>query len=118
MYNYNLGLYFQSIVKEYSNECAIKSDHLDVTYFDLNKKANQIANFLISKSVQRGDVIAIEGKKEVENYALILACLKIGAIYSAYDPDSPTERLKKIFERCLPKYIVASKQFENADTII
>ena len=44
----------------------------------------------------------------------MLACLKIGAVYSNIDPNSPIERLKRMLEICKPKYLFTYKSdFKN-----
>jgi non-ribosomal peptide synthetase component F len=55
-----------------------------------------------------GDVVCLSGIKSVHTFALILACLKTGVIYSVFDPDSPFERLRKIFLTCRPRLVVAN----------
>ena len=49
---------------------------------------------------------------------MILACLKLGLIYSFYDPKSPDKRLKKIFSKCKPKFLLAETipNFVNSDS--
>ena len=57
--------------------------------------------------VGQRDVIAIAGHKKLAIFVSVLACLKIGAIYTVFDPDSPIERLRKILSRADPKLILA-----------
>lgn len=114
MYNYNLGKKFENIVKKFSDNIAIKfnSSH-SITYYELNNKVNQIANFLIFNNVKPFDVVSISGTKNVLTYSFILACLKIGAIYTILDPESPVERLKRIINTCLPKIIIIDTEMGN-----
>ena len=111
MYIYNLGYYFEEIVKQYSKNIALKFSKEDyITYEELNKKTNCIARYLLKHGIKNNDVVSISGYKTINTYACLLACLKIGAIYTIIDSDSPLERLKKIFSTCLPKLI-----FTNSD---
>ena len=111
MYKYNLALQFEDITRKYPQQTAIWFNSSNKhSYTDLNKKANQLARFLLQKDISTGDVVAISGIKTDSTYALILACLKIGATYTVFDPDSPLERLQKIFSTCQPKLLVAKNE--------
>ena len=108
MYEYNLGLRFQDIVRQYPDKTAIWFDEDNfITYDELNKRANRTARHLGGLNVGLGDVVCIAGTKSLFALINIIACLKIGAIYSVYDPDSPKERLDKIFSTCNPRLILA-----------
>ena len=43
----------------------------------------------------------------------MIACLKIGAIYCVLDPNSPVERLRKVFSTCEPRLVVGESEFLN-----
>lgn len=108
-YIYNLGLAFEQIVEEYPNQIALKTLKNTLTYQQLNQQVNQWARFLLRQDIQKDNVVAIAGYKTFEAYICMLACLKIGAIYTFFDPDSPLERLKKILSNCQPALIVSQK---------
>lgn len=105
-YIYNLGLKFYEISDFYCNRNAIKFESGEIVTFDiLNRKSNEIANFLLFKDVRPKDVVCIFNQKSLLGYSTILACLKIGAIYVNLDFTSPVERLKKILNTCNPGII-------------
>ncbi len=58
--------------------------------------SNQIARFMLSKGIRKGDRIALSLEKSPTAYALILAALKVGAIYVALDPRNPAARRESI----------------------
>jgi D-alanine--poly(phosphoribitol) ligase subunit 1 len=108
MYKYNLALYFQGVVKEYPQRTALWfNEHELYTYEDLNCRANRLARYLIRSGLTLGDVVCISGLKSIHTFSLMLACLKIGVVYSVFDPDSPLERLRKIFSTCHPQLVIA-----------
>jgi D-alanine--poly(phosphoribitol) ligase subunit 1 len=103
-YAYNLGQAFEKVVRQIPGNTALWFTPTDqIWYHSLNERASQIARFLLAEGIKKGDVVAIRGEKEPNVYASLLACLKIGAIYVVYDPDSPQPRLDKIFQTCRPK---------------
>lgn len=109
MYEYNLALRFQNIVDKYPQRTALWfTPGESYSYADLNQRANRLARFLIKTRLSRGDVACLAGVKNVHTFAFMLACLKIGVIYSVFDPESPLERLQKIFMTCKPKIVTAS----------
>jgi D-alanine--poly(phosphoribitol) ligase subunit 1 len=110
MYEYNLGIRFQTIADEHAQQTAIWfNEHETVTYEELNKLANRVARWLIDCGVTPSEVVCLSGEKSRATFACMLACLKIGAIYSVLDPDSPAERLRKIIARCRPKLLLAPR---------
>lgn len=120
MYEYNLGIRFQHIVHQSSQRTAIWFNNSDfISYVDLNRLANQIAGMLIDRGVGPSDVICLSGTKASSTFASIIACLKIGAVYSILDPDSPIERLRKILSTCKPKLLMAEKKLlTDLETVI
>ena len=103
MYTYNLGRYFEQVVEAYGHNIALKfSESESVSYEELNQRANQLGRHLQGIGIQAKDVVGISGDKQLDTYALMLACLKIGAIYTMLDPDSPVDRICKIFSTCQP----------------
>ena len=121
MYEYNLGLCFQNIVERYPQRVAVWLNERETyTYTDLNRQANCLARFLLQQGLASRDVVCISGFKTVHTFALILACLKIGAVYSIFDPDSPLERLHKIFLTCRPRLVAADGNLlqKMADSLV
>ncbi|OHB62916.1 MAG: hypothetical protein A2Y76_11545 [Planctomycetes bacterium RBG_13_60_9] len=106
MYRFNLGLCFEDVVRTHARNTALMfAKSHTVSYEQLNQCANQIGRYLLEIGVRRKDVVCISGDKHLYTYACMLACLKIGAIYAVADPDSPVERLAKIFSACRPRVL-------------
>ena len=60
--------------------------------------------------MSKQDVVGIFNTKEPTGYAAMLACLKIGAIYTNIDEENPKERLKKIFRASEPKLLISDHE--------
>lgn len=126
-YIYNLGQLFNKIAFDHSSKPAlILLDGTTVFYSEIEKLSNKIANYLLARGVKQGDVIAIFNEKNSVSYSTMLACLKIGAIYTNLDYNSPVERIRKMITLCNPiiffspeKYVPFLKQcnFEESKTI-
>lgn len=112
MYEYNLGIRFQRVADERSQDIAIWfNEHEAISYLELNKLANRIARLLLERSVAAGDVVCLSGEKSVYTFACMIACLKIGAVYCVLDPETPVERLRKILTTCKPRFLLTDRGF-------
>ncbi|MFM8607464.1 MAG: condensation domain-containing protein, partial [Hyphomicrobiales bacterium] len=65
----------------------------EVSYRDLDARANQLARYLISQNIGPEDIVAIGLDRSVEMVVSLLGVLKSGAGYLPLDPDYPVERL-------------------------
>ncbi|MFD3522121.1 amino acid adenylation domain-containing protein [Streptomyces sp. NPDC058653] len=72
---------------------AVVADTDMVTYGQLDTRANQLANLLVSAGVRRGDVIAVCLPRGPGLVTALLAVLRAGCAYLPLDPGYPTERL-------------------------
>jgi amino acid adenylation domain-containing protein len=109
-YSYNLGLRFEQVAEQYSSNMALKyGDGSSVTYKTLNVMANRLARHLLGLGVRPFDVVCIACDKTPLTFSCMIACLKIGAIYTILDYESPSERINKIIERCRPKALIVDE---------
>jgi tyrocidine synthetase-3 len=68
------------------------TDHVSITYKELDKKTNQLARLLIEKGVLADDIVAIMMERSLEMIIGILGILKAGGAYLPIDPGYPEER--------------------------
>lgn len=109
-YIHNLGQAFAATaVKHADRPALIMADHT-MPFAELDSRSNRIARFLLSRGVRRNDVVAIFNEKLDVCYALMLACLKLGAIYTNVDTTSPEQRQRRILETCAPALCLAGVQ--------
>src|SRR6185295_11216736 len=114
MYQYNLGIRFQAIAANTPEQIAIWfSENNSISYGQLNRLANRWARLLIESGAQERSVVCISGEKSLQTFACMLGCLKLGAVYTILDPNSPPERLRKILLTCKPKLMVADRNFPD-----
>ncbi len=114
-YIYNLGLAFYQTANRFASHVALcYPTGQTVTYDQLNKQSNRLARLLIGKGVNRGDVVCIFNNKSFDAIACILACLKIGAVYTNLDVSSPEERLQKMLGTCQPVLLI----LDNSDIVV
>jgi len=105
-YQYNLGIRFYDVAQTYADRIALRyADGTTISYAGLNSLSNQFARYLAGRGIRKGDVVAIFNEKSPYGYALMLGCLKIGAIYTNLDITSPWSRIQKILLTCEPRMI-------------
>lgn len=109
---------FEEVVKQYPDKSAVCYKHQELTYFELNRKINQLANILREKGVHRNDFVAIIAKRSLEMVIGILAVVKSGAAYVPIDSEYPKERMKYMLDDCRPKLILLTGVDEEIDTDI
>ncbi|HWM94193.1 MAG TPA: non-ribosomal peptide synthase/polyketide synthase [Thermoanaerobaculia bacterium] len=63
------------------------------TYAELESRANQLAHFLISHGVEKGDAVAVWAHRSVPLVQALLGTLKAGAAFIVLDPAYPVPRL-------------------------
>ena len=64
-----------------------------LTFEQLNSRANRLANYLLKRGVNPGDLIGVCMNRSLEMLVGILGILKAGAAYVPLDPNYPSERL-------------------------
>ena len=70
---------------------AFETNGSTISYAQLDRRASQIANLLISRGVKTGDVVAIHQHRSVDLFAGLLGVLKSGAAYAIVDPASAAD---------------------------
>ena len=69
-----------------------------LTYWELDRRANYLASILQQSNVQPGTPIALMMVRSLELIVAILGILKAGAVYVPLDPSYPQERLQWMLE--------------------
>lgn len=106
MYIHNLGQKFKLVAEKFAERTAVITEAGHTTYQQLDELSDSVAAFFQSEQLNSGDVICIAGIKDIWSLICIIAALKSGIVYSVFDPDSPVERLAKIFTRCAPRLVL------------
>lgn len=108
----NLGIAFQDVVRRHKNRTALiyPATGERVSYGELDLLADRVAGILWALGLRHGQVAAMFHDKSPAAFAAMLACLRLGIIYTNLDPDSPWERLHKILGACQPSVIINAFQ--------
>lgn len=106
----NLALAFQLVVREHGDRTAFyyPESGTRTTYNELSGLVERIARQLVFQGYKSGDVAVIFNDKSPAAFACILACLRLGIIYTNLDHGSPWDRINKILKTCQPSLVINS----------
>lgn len=85
-------LFEEEVLKTPDKTAVIACDRT-LTYDQLNKLSNKIANSLIEKGVKANDIVAFALPRNSYLIAVMFGILKSGAAYMPIDPDYPQDRI-------------------------
>lgn len=104
----NLYLAFERVAKNNKDRVALlyPATCSETSYSELCLLVEHIARTLWIRGLSQGQVVAFFHDKSPAAFAAMLACLRLGIIYTNLDPASPWERVRKILANCKPALIV------------
>ena len=103
---------FQKQVEQNPHKTAIIFRDTQLTYQELNVKANQLGHFLQKKGVKEEQLVAICLPRSLEMIIAIFAILKAGGAYIPIDADYPEERIQYILEDAKPRLLITQKRHD------
>ncbi|KYC41483.1 hypothetical protein WA1_15580, partial [Scytonema hofmannii PCC 7110] len=89
---------FEAQVALTPNAVAVVFEDLQLTYDELNSRANQLAHELRSLGVGADVLVGICVERSLSAIVGLLAILKAGGAYVPLDPESPTERMSFVLQ--------------------
>lgn len=104
---------FEEQVDKHTESIALACDGIELTYGELNAKANQLAALLREKGVGPERVVAVMGDRTLEMIIGMLAILKAGGAYLPIDPDYPRDRVEYFFKNSGAKWLLARSCFAD-----
>jgi amino acid adenylation domain-containing protein len=98
---------------QYPNNIALKFNNEELTYTQLNQKANQLAAVLIENGVKLNDKVAISLDRSAELVVALLAIIKAGATYIPLDPIFPINRINYMLEDSVAVVLLTSNTYKE-----
>ena len=97
---------FEEQVAKTPNNVAVVYEGTELTYAELNAKANQLGRKLRECGVKPDDFVAIMAERSLEMIVGIYGILKAGGAYVPIDPTYPEDRKQFMIEDCTPKAVL------------
>ncbi|MBD6620278.1 amino acid adenylation domain-containing protein [Komarekiella sp. 'clone 1'] len=101
---------FEAQVQRTPNAVAVVYDNQQLTYQQLNTRANQLAHYLRSLGVGADVLVGVCIERSLEMVVGILGILKAGGAYVPLDPEYPQERLSFMLEDSQVKVLLTQQQ--------
>ncbi|CDZ76857.1 Linear gramicidin synthase subunit D [Legionella massiliensis] len=87
---------FAAIATQFAAKIAVKDQGRQLSYCELDKQSNQLANFLIAQKLRPQTLIAVCMERSVDAIISILAILKANCVYLPIDSEYPEARITQI----------------------
>lgn len=87
---------------------AVVDGSRELSYHDLDQRANQLGHGLIELGVRRGDRVALYLDKSIEAVIALYAVMKAGAAYVPLDPQAPPARLGYISDNAGVRVLISA----------
>ena len=102
---------FEAQVESAADAIALVFREQDLTYGELNRRANQLAGYLRSVGVGPRSFVGIFVERSIEMIVGLLGVLKAGSAYLPLNPSESAERLKFMMEDAEPRVILTQERF-------
>jgi amino acid adenylation domain-containing protein len=89
-------------------QAALSCNGAELSYAELDKASNRLANALLANGLRPGDRVGIYMHKSLELGIAIYGALKAGGIFVPLDPFMPTERLQFILGDCDIQHVISA----------
>jgi amino acid adenylation domain-containing protein len=105
---------FEERAAESPHSVAIVWDEGEMTYAELNARANQLAHHLVERGVRLGALVGLCVERSVETIVGLLGILKAGGAYVPLDASYPRERLAFMLEDTGASVLVTQRHLATA----
>ncbi|PCN46334.1 hypothetical protein B9C88_02170 [Brevibacillus laterosporus] len=104
---------FEEQVERTPNQVAVVLHDEQLTYQELNEKANQLARTLRNQGVTKGQLVGLMVERSLEMIIGIFAILKAGGAYVPIDPEYPNDRIRYMLEDSGAKVFVTQSHIRH-----
>src|SRR6059036_280123 len=105
---------FENQARDYPEAIAAVHGDRQLTYRELNARANQLARALVARGVTREAVVGVMTERNLDWLTAVLAIFKAGGAYLPIEPHFPTERIAKMVSRAGAKLVLTQPLIEAA----
>jgi amino acid adenylation domain-containing protein len=106
---------FEEQVTDAPERAAIVHEGQTLTYAELNRRANQLAHYLMAKGLRPGAFVPVLMPRSPQLLIAELAVLKCGCAYVPVDPQQPIERQLFIARDCGAQWLLTTEEIRAAD---
>ena len=104
---------FEEQVEKSPDAVAVVFENQQLTYRELNARANRLAHYLQKQGVGAESLVGICVERSLEMVVGLLGILKAGGTYVPLDPSYPKERLRFILEDAQVAVVLTQQRLAN-----
>ncbi len=108
---------FEDQVRSTPNNIAVKFGSDQLTYRELNHKAEQLANLLKNLNVRTEDMVPVIYHRSIELLVSLIGIFKVGGVYVPIDATYPDERKNKMLYDCAARILILSEDLCYANQL-
>jgi amino acid adenylation domain-containing protein len=101
---------FEAQVERTPDNIAVVFEDLQLTYRELNNRANQLAHYLRSRGVGKDVLVGLYAERSLAMVVGLWGILKAGGAYVPLDPTHPQDRVAYIFADSNAKVLIGDAQ--------
>ncbi|MDR3223622.1 MAG: AMP-binding protein [Methanobrevibacter sp.] len=109
----SIGELFEKMVEENKDKTALIANDTDLSYGELNREVNRVANSLIKKGLKIEDRVIVNLNRDSKLIISILGVIKAGGTLILTSPLLPKDRIDFIRMDTDPKYMITINGFEK-----
>jgi amino acid adenylation domain-containing protein len=111
----NITVYriFEDVADKFSEKIAVTAASGDISYAELNRKANRIAHALQRLDLGHQSIAGIYLQASVGYIAAMIGIMKSGNVFMPVNIQTPATRLDSILEKTRPSVIITDKHLKN-----
>ncbi len=106
----------EAVVSQQGKRTAVFFGDQEMSFDELNVRANQLAGYLLEKGLQKGQIVGIVLERSPEFLVSILGILKAGGAYLPVDIVYPDHRIDYMLDDSCTFYITGKKVIRKATT--
>jgi amino acid adenylation domain-containing protein len=107
---------FEAQAKKTPDAPAVSFESEQLTYRDLDRRANQLANYLRSAGVKPGVMVGVFVERSLDMIVALLGVMKAGGAYVPMDPTYPAERISFVLnDASVPVLLTQESLFKTVN---
>ncbi|MBE7122189.1 non-ribosomal peptide synthetase [Bacillus cereus] len=107
---------FEERVKIAPDAIAIELEGSQITYRELNNRANQLGRFLKKCGIRSGTIIGVYMNRSIDLFISWLGVIKAGGAYLPIDPEYPEDRIQYMISDSGAKILLTQKDWKHSLT--
>ncbi len=104
---------FEAAVARYADKPAVRFGAQTLTYGELNRRADQVANDLVFRGATANSLIGIAVARSLEMLIGLLAVAKLKAAYVPIDPSYPSDRIQWMLDDAMVSFMLTQSHLAS-----